>query len=315
MYSRPQRSLIGLWENTSVGKEIRMARLRQLLLFVTLLLPACAKTEKPEPIYEGRSLAGWIALLGDPNPHERMNAARALQEMGPLAEPAVPQLIGSLKDKAKRVCGCAIKMLGAIGPKAEAAVPPLMTLLSDRECGLPASNALGRIGQPALQPLLDTLNDENAQVRSHAINAIGKMGPNAKVALAPLMEKLKDSNALIRSAAAHALGDIGPEARVAEKPLHELLKDEDPGVRIVANTALARIDPEYAPMAVATLIVALKDKDLSLRGVAVASLGRIGPAAEAGVPSLLELLHERQTDWIEKGQICSVSAEVAQEVC
>ncbi len=67
-----------------------------------------------------------VAVLKDPDPLLRQNAARALARMGPAAEPAMSELIAALQDNDAGVRKFATRALGEIGPPASKAVPALV---------------------------------------------------------------------------------------------------------------------------------------------------------------------------------------------
>jgi hypothetical protein len=75
----------------------------------------------------------------------------------------------------------------------------------------------------AVEPLINALSDTNADVRSNAATALGKLGDVR--AVEPLINALSDTNADVRSNAATALGKLG-DVRAVE-PLIPLLKDTD----------------------------------------------------------------------------------------
>ena len=67
-----------------------------------------------------------VAVLKDPDPLMRQNAARTLARMGPAAEPATSELIAAIGDKNLDVRKFATRALGEIGPPASKAVPALI---------------------------------------------------------------------------------------------------------------------------------------------------------------------------------------------
>jgi HEAT repeat protein len=199
------------------------------------------------------------------------------------------------------------------------AVAPLVQALRHDKDGLVKYNAalaLTKIGTPAIEPLLESLDDDDADVRLEASWALGEIGDGSVVA--PLVEALRDEDwyvrkqaavslcnlkssesvgllvsALndedwyVRKQAARILGTIG-DARAA-KPLAWALKDEDPVVKGEAAAALGRIgDPGAAADAI---LAALKDEDPMVRGDAVATLQDKGYAAVA--PLIHALIHRR----------------------
>ena len=78
-----------------------------------------------------------------------------------------------------------------------------------------ASEALARIGPPAVPSLVQALNHRDPQVRREATRVLMRMGPDAKSAAPELTQLLDDEDELVRKYAAKALGNIGPEAAVA----------------------------------------------------------------------------------------------------
>ncbi len=61
----------------------------------------------------------------------------------------------------------------------------------------------------AVAPLVEALKDENVEVRLAAIQALGRIGRNAKAAVPALTAMLRDQDSTIRSGAARALAKIG----------------------------------------------------------------------------------------------------------
>ncbi|MER3501614.1 MAG: PBS lyase [Candidatus Fervidibacterota bacterium] len=102
-----------------------------------------------------------------------------------------------------------------------------------------AIEALVKIGEPAVEPLIEALRDRDWEVRWAAAYALGKIG---KPAVEPLIEALRDRDGKVRRAAADALGAIG-DARAVE-PLIEALRDRDWEVREAAVNALGKIAVE-----------------------------------------------------------------------
>lgn len=87
-----------------------------------------------------------------------------------------------------------------------------------------AADALARIGEPALRPLIETLRDPNPQARLNAVRALSKMGPAAREAVPDLARLLRsDPDEQVRQNAARALGQIGPDAAEAIPALIEAM--------------------------------------------------------------------------------------------
>jgi hypothetical protein len=87
-----------------------------------------------------------------------------------------------------------------------------------------AADALGRIGQPAVPALADSLADTDPFVRLQACHALAYMGAQAKDAVPALTRTLNDSETAVREAAAEALGQIGLPSTPAVPALMQMLR-------------------------------------------------------------------------------------------
>ncbi len=139
-----------------------------------------------------------------------------------------------------------LNAIEALGDARDArAVEPLVAALGDESCGCAASNALVKIGNTSVEPLIVALKDENMIVRRNAAKALGEM-KDAR-AVEPLIATLKDEDATVRWQAAKALGEM-KDARAIE-PLVSTLKDDNPIVRWHAANALENIGaPSVEPL-------------------------------------------------------------------
>jgi HEAT repeat protein len=91
-----------------------------------------------------------------------------------------------------------------------------------------ASDALGRIGTPAVQPLSEALADPDPSVRIEACRALAYMAAKAKDAVPALTRTLSDSEETVREEAARALGQIGEQAQLAIPELMQMLHNKKP---------------------------------------------------------------------------------------
>src|SRR5207237_574495 len=126
-----------------------------------------------------------------------------------------------------------------------------------------AAEALARIGSPALHPLLDRLQDPDADIRKFAIDVLGEI--KNRRAVPGLAARLADPDPNVRAAAAEAMGN-----QRRGKPFPAL----EPLVRAVR--AVAR-DPAVA----AACVAALRSDDAMVAEGALAALGWIGDATHA----------------------------------
>jgi HEAT repeat protein/Tfp pilus assembly protein PilF len=122
-----------------------------------------------------------------------------------------------------------------------------------------------------LSTLVKDLKHKDAKVRAEAVRGLIAMRESAKPAIPALVEALGDSDPKVRYRAVIALGNLwsgiesGPEIEAAIPALLKLLKDEDPYTRRRALHAL----------------------------------GRIGPGAQTALPTLKQIMHDRNDpDWV-----------------
>lgn len=132
-----------------------------------------------------------------------------------------------------------------------------------------------------IKRLIDTLGDEDELVREQASESLELIG---EPAVEPLIEGLNNPNKNIRRCSARILGELGDDRAI--EPLIENLRDDNKWVRRDTSGALSKMgDPATEP-----LIGLLDDSDWRVRGAAAWGLGRIGnrKAVEPLIKILLE---------------------------
>ncbi len=184
-------------------------------------------------------------------------AAMALAEFGPLAQSAIPALKrAALKKNSHRLHFLSAEALGRIG---EPAIEALVEILGAKHLGSKeaAYKALGDIGPPAVPALLEALGHKKK--REFAIAALNRVEPRPLEAIAPLIEILGKKKSKERDAAAAALGNYGKDASIAVPALTAALGAKKYEVRITAAYALFKIEPAN-PDCVRALIKIRKEK-------------------------------------------------------
>ena len=281
-----------------------------------------------------KAVESLISTLGDENSDVRENAAWALGEIGDVraVEPlikalgywyygvqknaaealgkigdarAVEPLIRALGDHDFDVQKYAAWALGRIGDAR--AVEPLIRVLDDFYVSKNAAEALGRIGVPAVEPLIRALGDSNYGVQWNAAEVLGKIGDDR--AVESLIRVLGDKDSDVQKYVAEALGKIG-DTRAIE-PLIRVLGDYEHEVRKNAAIALGKMGDAHA---VEQLIRMLKydyyrsaAESWSVRRNAAEALGKIG------LPAVMPLIRAAAIEFplILKWSIVPISLSLA----
>lgn len=167
-------------------------------------------------------------------------AARHLARFGGAA---APLLVKRLKSGSRDVRLAVIKALGEIGPLAEAAVPALLPIAAaaqgskvpavDVVLAEAAFEALKQIVSSTTPEVRQGLQSPSPDMRAVCIGLIEHSLQRTPAAerqepVDALLKLLGDGEPTVRSAAADVLGCIGPQARPAVGLLEELAGDETP---------------------------------------------------------------------------------------
>lgn len=138
---------------------------------------------------------------------------------------------------------------------------------------------------------LEILKTGNVEEKEKAIDALGKMGSDAREAVPLLIQAIKE-DALCWTAVS-ALGNIGGK-KAANVLSKSLIEDSDMGVRMRAATALGKVkDVDTIP----ALRKALKDRDEFVRESTCYALGEF--ASTMIIPDLKEVLNDN-VDFVRK---------------
>ena len=232
------------------------------------------------------TLSALRQALKDPDPMIRTRAEEVFWQMGPRAEPAMPELVELLKDPARAYMGALC--LGAIGPPARSTVPSLVEVVKQGAVGEPsqlqfpntagtpldrqnhnramAAEALGKIGvatEAVIKALADAAqtSDESRQAET-AAEALGKLKVYPELAIPALEKALANTNTLVAVTACKALASFGPAAAHAAPLLSELMHQPprrpnyatDISLPVVAADALCHVTPENTSLALPVLM-------------------------------------------------------------
>jgi HEAT repeat protein len=215
----------------------------------------------------------------------RKNVARILGEIG---NPAVTELVAALKDKNVYVRKYSIIALGNIGN--EELVTPLINSLKGRKGGTKwdpfcreVAQALARIGEPAVEPVVVALSDKNEYVSSCAELVFGNIYSRDERSVDLLIKKLETDELGSRLFAIRALGT--PNNIKAVEPLINILKN-DTSYQILHGVAMS-LAMIHIP-SVMPLINILPDADKALKGHILDALSKIGTPAVFGLAITLK---------------------------
>lgn len=216
--------------------------------------------------------AGKTAVKVYLNTPVAYEATRVTFVLEPLDVPATP---AELEAAARQVTGTE-----AVDEEVERVLAKFGSQHLDKR--LLAASRLGRLGSPALPPLIAALRDSRSGVRQMAASALGDIG--SPEAVEPLLPLLRDEAAEGRQYAATALGQIGDPR--ATEPLIAALQDPETGVRWRVALAQGQIGD---PQAVEPLAAMLQKRD----GI-TDLIPRFQRSPEQALSALFDLLNQPQ---------------------
>lgn len=186
---------------------------------------ALGKLEAPDvpaPVV-AEAIDALSRILDDPDEYVRKSAVHALGRLRVRDPRALEGIRFALGDRSEQVVQEAVAQVQQAGDAG--AVDGLIRVLGRRERNLQAaaSQALVRIGAPAVRPLLETFRDRAQRRRVH--NQVLRIIMDIKSrAVEPLLEALEDENFHVRAYAVALLGKLGDE-RVVEPLVRLFLTD------------------------------------------------------------------------------------------
>lgn len=213
-------------------------------------------------------------ILGEPG--QRVRAARACAFLGPLARPAVPELLEALTDPDPVLRFRAARAFGRVVPHdPSATIEALRRALADRDerVYLAAACALALLKQtnpPVVAGAVGALAIEDDEIRGEGLRAVRTLGPVAgadaaervlalvnhwkfgaqvpqvlgmigREAVPALVVLLNHPATPIRTGAITQLGKLGPGAVVAIPDLQARSRDNNANVRTAARQALRAV--------------------------------------------------------------------------
>ena len=159
--------------------------------------------------------------------------------------------------------------------KQETVVPILGQLLQDPHADVrrTAALSLGKIANPeGIPPLINSLRDEDAQVREYSAWALGQMGSDlSDEAVLGLINTLGDDDLDVKQAVASAFIQVEPQSDRVQL-LKEVLAISEAETRKAVIKILTDFD---TPSAYEVIVPAIKDPEPRVRQSAVSGLGEL----------------------------------------
>ena len=232
-----------------------------------------------------------IELLDHPDARMRIASAGALGSIGSKAKWAVDALVKRFADSSRDVRYAAYTALGYIGSAAARVTPLLLKRYEEdprnRRGIIWAFDSMGGGAYEAAPKLRTILNDEDAELRHAAANALYAITSKAEARMVEvLLEALEDDESFEQPYAAEALSELRIQAAIPV--LIEHLASDDKDRRETAAESLGGMGA-VARGAVDALVRALGDNEQDVREAAVVALGMIGPDAAGARPALEKL--------------------------
>lgn len=208
---------------------------------------------------------------------QQQPAESTLVEMG---AKAVPRLLGKLDTQSAREKWTLIRVFGKIG---EPAVEPLIDSLEsrDKEVTKLTIRILGDIkDNRSVRPLTALLVRDDYNIRSHCCESLGKLADTT--AFNDVSLRMKDSVEVVRKSAAVALGKMKDERAIPH--LVHGMSDPHFSVRMTSANSLVQIGEP----SVKSLLFLLDHADEATMNLAIESLGKL-KSEEAVAPLLKKL--------------------------
>ena len=226
-------------------------QIHKLLLLSCLFLIVCFNSFAADYPYVKKKAE--ILKIG--SVEEKISAVLELGRLSSNANFVIPELLYSLKnDESHDVRMEIIRALERIGGQANKTVPALIESLGDNDWQIrwAAAGALTSFGKKsamAVPELINLLRDENEYVKNAAISTLGKMGPISVAAMMDELEKPVDfveDQLYMHIICTRALGALGAKAMIAVPILVKNSQNKNEVVRLESVIALRKIGGDDA---------------------------------------------------------------------
>lgn len=215
---------------------------------------------------------------------------RALEVLGPLGKPCLPQLVTLVSNST----GYSEGALMALGP---AALPVFTNFLSKSKFPQ-TGNLIGAFANAvyadrikpeeaggALPYLVQVFRSTGIHGRWYAASALGAIHQEPDLCVPLLIEGLTNATPSVRESCVESLGRFGEAASAHAAQLADIFDQTDPLTRRAICGALASFH-SAAAIGVPVLIRALRDPDVNVRIWAATGLGQLARLPDQAVPAL-----------------------------
>ena len=263
--------------STRMNPEYRWVVLVMLSLMTNTPALRSAPGPSAEPQYAGHPLSYWVLVerrhYDVLSSHMDMDldepAKAAVRHAGTNAIPFLLEWV---------ISGQGLRpawAFGALGPVAQPAIPELTRIATSSERGVMnnAVYALGQIGPTAIPALSFLATNRTFQRRTRAVLALQNMGTNAIGAVPVLIECLRDEDSEVVSLALSTLRSLPARQQAVLAAERALLTNSNAGLRRFALMALAVFGEQALP----DLVPALRDPDGNVGYTALEMLVEIAP--------------------------------------
>lgn len=225
---------------------------------------------------DARTVPFLLRAIEDGDAVVQQEAEDAMASLGKNALSALVQLLRSGKPPYRAI---AAQRLGDLADPRS--IKYLIPSLLSEDCQREVSEALHKIGTPAVAPLVEYLKaedpnlaDVSSALQEQVARVLGKLGDTR--AVEPLIRIAGDQerDPRLREEAVRVLGKLGDDT--AEKTLIDALKDRKgntPGIRAEAARSLGMLRSRAA---LTFLVDAMREPDDALRNYAIDALGEVG---------------------------------------
>lgn len=241
------------------------------------------------------AIPSFIRRLDDPEEVVREVAFNSIRTIGAAPIESLPEILTLLRSSNHRIRSAAVIQLGWMKAGSAESITSLIRIAREEDSSELRSfaiEALGRVGpnaEVAIPDLRRALNSPERREVLAAIEALGSLGLRAKAAVPQLVHLAQAPDPKTRDAAIGAIGAIGAGTDAAIRMLNECLKDQ--ALRKACEAALARLgSPPHESLEY--LIQGLGDRDVSVRLWCAVKIGDLGVSASPAVPHLTKLLDD-----------------------